>query len=70
MRVIVSISEETFDSGNILNEKIEPPVIEFRNKDGWTRRAKLDDLNKFDQFSGPNKSFLLALKDTMDNLSS
>lgn len=70
MRVIVFISEEAFHSGNILSEEIEPPVVEFRNKDGWTRRAKLKDLDKFSQFSGANRSFLLALKDIVDNLSS
>lgn len=70
MRVIVLITEETFKGGEILKEKIEPPVIEFRDKDGWTRRAKLEDINKFSQFSGTNKSFLLALKDIVDTLSS
>ena len=69
MRVIVLISEESFQSGNILDEKIEPPVVEFRDKDGWTRRAKLSELDKFSQFSNSNKSFLLALKETVDNLS-
>lgn len=69
MKVTIFVSEESFNSGNILDEKKEPPVIEFRDKDGWSRRAKLEDLDKFSQFTGTNKSFLLALKDIVDILS-
>lgn len=70
MQIKVIVTEETFNSGDVLREKVDPPVVEFSDKDGWIRRAKLDELDKFSQFIGANKSFLLALKDIVDNLSS
>lgn len=68
MQIKVYVTEDEFLSGDLLNEK-EPPVIEFRNKDGWTRRVKLKDIDKLNQFSSINKTFLLALKDIVDDFS-
>ena len=68
MQVKVSVTEDEFLSGNLFKEK-EPPVIEYRNKDGWTRRARLKDIDKLDQFSDINKTFLLALRDIVDDFS-
>lgn len=68
MQIKVYVTEDEFLSGNLLNKK-EPPVIEYRNKDGWTRRVKLKDIDKLNQFSSTNKTFLLALKDIADSFS-
>jgi hypothetical protein len=70
MQIKIIVTEETFNSGDVLREKVDPPVIEFSDKDGWIRRAKLDELDKFSQFTGANKSFLMALKHIVDTLSS
>lgn len=70
MQIKVIVSEETFNSGDILEEKVEPPVIEFKTQDGWSRRAKIKDIDKFNQFTGANKAFLLEVKDIVDTLSS
>ena len=68
MQLKVYVSEEEFDSGEILKKK-DPPVIEFRDKDGWVKRAKLSDLDKLPQFKGANAEFLSELKDKVDSLS-
>lgn len=68
MQIKVYVTEDEFLSGDLLKEK-EPPVIEYRNKDGWTRRVKLKDIDKLNQFSSTNKTFLLALKDIADSFS-
>ena len=68
MQLKVYVSKEEFDSGEIL-KKIDPPVIEFNDKDGWVKRAKLSDLDKLPQFKGANAEFLSELKDKADSLS-
>lgn len=67
MQLKVFLTEDEFKSGKIL-EKIEPPVLEFRDQNGWARRAKIADIDKLSQFSDANKEFLLALLRTMDTL--
>lgn len=68
MQIRVRVSREEYESGEIL-KKIDPPVIEFNDKDGWVKRAKLSDLDKLPQFKGANAEFLSELKDKVDSLS-
>lgn len=68
MQLKVYVSEEEFNSGEIL-KKIDPPVIEFRDKDGWVKSAKLSDMDKLSQFKGANAEFLSELRDKADSLS-
>ena len=66
MQLKVSLTESEFKSGKIL-DIIEPPILEFKDQKGWTRRAEIADIDKLSQFSGVNKQVLLALLDTMGN---
>ena len=52
----------TFHSGKVSAEKTDPPVIEYIDKDGWVRRAKLSELDKFPQFTGKDRTFLEEVK--------
>ncbi len=68
MQIKVFLTKEEFESGEIL-KKIDPPIIEFKDSDGWVRRAKLSELDKLPQFKRANAEFLLELKDKVDTLS-
>lgn len=71
MQVKVFLSKEEFDSGEIL-KKIDPPVIEYIDDNGWVRRANLSLLginDKLTQFKGADGEFLLELKDKVDSFS-
>lgn len=65
MQVKIFVTEDEFSTGNLLNKK-SPPVVEYIDSDGWTRRLKLTDVDKCVQFSEVSRQFLSALKDTVD----
>ena len=70
MRIIIRVEEDTFHSGKVSEEKTDPPVIEYIDKDGWGRRAKLSKLDKFPQFTGRDRTFLEEVNCITDILSS
>lgn len=62
MRIIIRVEEDTFRTGKVSEEKkTDPPVIEYIDKDGWARRAKLSELDKFPQFTGKDRTFLKSV---------
>lgn len=35
MRIVIRVEEDTFHTGKVSEEKTDPPVIEYIDKDGW-----------------------------------
>ncbi len=70
MRIIIRVEEDTFRTGKVSEEKTAPPVIEYIDKYGWTRRAKLSELDKFPQFTWKDRTFLEEVNCITDILSS
>ena len=69
MRIIIRVKEDTFHPGKVSEEKTDPPVIEYIDKDGWVRRAKLSELDKFPRFTGKDRTFLKSVLSLIKELS-
>ena len=61
MRIAIRVEEDTFRTGKVSEEKTDPPVIEYIDKDGWARRAKLSELDKPPQFRRTDRAFLKSV---------
>lgn len=61
MRIAIRVEEDTFRTGKVSEEKTDPPVIEYIDKDGWARRAKLSELDKSPQFRRKDRAFLKSV---------